>query len=235
MNFALLLCGGQGTRFGNITPKQYYLVNRKPVFMYSTESYQTCCAIDKIIIVAEEKWQNYIYSWILKNNITKFCEFADAGETRQESIVNGLKIINKHKVSDDDLVLIHNSAVPLIDINIIEDCISGIIGFDAAVPAIKVKNEIYSINNEELIDGLTDRTRLVVGQVPETFYLKRLLDICKEYKIKDLNRFRACIELAYTKGLKINIVQGNEALIKITTKEDLDYFQYKLEANHNKQ
>ena len=46
MNVVLLMMGGSGTRFGANIPKQYVLVNDRPVFSYILEKYNRLSCVD---------------------------------------------------------------------------------------------------------------------------------------------------------------------------------------------
>ena len=41
MNIALILAGGTGTRLGENIPKQYIMVNEKPIISYCLEKYKS--------------------------------------------------------------------------------------------------------------------------------------------------------------------------------------------------
>ena len=60
MNIALLLSGGTGLRMGADIPKQYMEVGGKPVISYCIETLSSHPGIDKLLIVADEKWHEKI-------------------------------------------------------------------------------------------------------------------------------------------------------------------------------
>ena len=60
MNIALILAGGTGTRLGENIPKQYIMVNEKPIISYCLEKFSNHTEIDKIQIVADESWHDFI-------------------------------------------------------------------------------------------------------------------------------------------------------------------------------
>ena len=116
MNYAIILSGGIGTRMqmGDF-PKQYLEVKEKPILLYTLEQFQRSSAVEKIVIVAADAWREKIRGWMEEDGITKFLAFADAGDTRQESIHNGLTVCMEDSVSENDGVIIHDGDGPKID------------------------------------------------------------------------------------------------------------------------
>ena len=100
MTYALILSGGTGTRMGLDLPKQYLEFRGKPVISYSLSTFDRHPLIDRIIIVADRQWRGEIDKWLDKFGIKKFLGYADPGETRQYSIINGLKEIEKFGGAD---------------------------------------------------------------------------------------------------------------------------------------
>ena len=82
MNIAIILAGGTGSRLGGDIPKQYIEVSGKPIISYCLDKFENHTQIDNIVIVASEIWQDYIMSWIEKDNLSKFAGFAPAGSIR---------------------------------------------------------------------------------------------------------------------------------------------------------
>lgn len=96
----LLLAGGTGSRFGHAIPKQFHLLNNKPVILHSLDVFSDLTCIKEIIVVCEPEYQ-----YILDNYPVTF---ANPGSTRQESVLSGLE------KASQDWVMIHDSARPFI-------------------------------------------------------------------------------------------------------------------------
>ena len=73
MNIAVILAGGVGSRMrSDGFPKQYVDVGGKPVLVYTLEKFENCPSVDKIIVVANEQWQEDIAAWAKKFHIRKW-------------------------------------------------------------------------------------------------------------------------------------------------------------------
>lgn len=231
MNIAIILAGGTGTRLGGNIPKQYIEVMGKPIISYCLEKFEKHRLIDNIVIVASEMWQDYIISWISKDNIKKFSGFAPAGSSRQHSIVNGMLKAKDIGATVNDNIIIHDAARPNVSEAIISNCMESLSNYDGAMPVLPVKDTIYLSENGENIMSLLNRDRLYAGQAPESFKYGKYLEIHNGMTEDDLAKIRGSSEIAYRHGLKIRMIHGDEHNYKITTKEDLNKFIREMEEH----
>lgn len=146
---AIILSGGTGTRFESSIPKQYMSLNGKLVIQYVIDEFQKAKLFHQIVIVLDKQ-----YIPLLKNvkNIT----FASAGQTRNESIQNGLaKCTSKTKY-----VLFHDAARPFIKAEDLPQYLKHLKKNQAVVTA------------EEITDALfhAPRQNYKLIQTPEAFH-----------------------------------------------------------------
>ncbi len=224
MNTAVILAGGVGSRMGVDRPKQYLVVENKPIIVYCLEIFEKHNNIDRIVIVVSDEWKDYVIENVEKYNISKVCGYAPAGRTRQHSIFNGLKCTEEN-ASDTDVVIVHDAARPLVSDKIIDDCITGATEDDGAMPVISVKDTIYQSKDGKSIDKLLKRSELFAGQAPESFDFKKYLDIHKSVSDDEIAATAGSSEIAYRHGMKVRLVEGSERNFKITTIEDLETFE----------
>lgn len=228
MNVALILAGGTGTRLGGDIPKQYLLVNEKPVIVYCLETFENNQTVDEVLIVAANEWQESIKEWIDKYHITKFKGFAEAGSSRQHSILNGMNKALELGAVSDDKILIHDAARPNVSDRLIDECFSLLVEYDGVMPVIPVKDTIYLSKDGKEISDLLNRDQLFAGQAPESFRLGKYHEFHKGMGETDLDNVRGSSELAYKNGMKIRLIKGDEHNYKITTLDDLKKFQLEI-------
>lgn len=224
MNTAIILAGGVGSRMGVDCPKQFLMVQGKPVISYCFAIFQEHSEIDNIVVVVNEKWQGFVEKYAEKYGVTKICGYAPAGKTRQHSIYNGLKCIDKN-APDTDIVIVHDAARPLVSNQIISDCIKGAQEFDGAMPVISVKDTVYQSKDGGKIDCLLKRSELFAGQAPESFKFKKYFQIHNEVSDEEIALTAGSSEIAYRHGMDVRMVKGSERNLKITTIEDLETFE----------
>src|SRR6478752_5217603 len=105
---ALIVAGGMGSRMGADMPKQFLLLNRKPVLMHTlTQFYEYGCSL---VLVLPETQIDFWKKICEEHQFTLPHEIVVGGQTRFQSVKNGLT-----KVNADSLVAIHDGVRPCID------------------------------------------------------------------------------------------------------------------------
>lgn len=227
MNFGIILCGGNGGRMGKEfqIPKQYIKVNNRYLFSYCLEVINNNALVDSIIVCAHENWREIITETVNEIGVKKEVLFSNPGETRQMSVFNSLKVAKSISFNSCDLAVIHDGARPLVDEEILNDCILESNKHDGAIATIEVNDTIYQSDNGVFITNIPKRNSLRAGQTPEAFRLKKYFDIHQSCSDEVINSVTGGAEFAANNGMKISFSKGNPRNIKITTKKDLALFQ----------
>lgn len=224
MNIAIILSGGVGTRMGADCPKQYIEVNDRPIISWCIETFASRKDISKVIIVADNKWISYLKTHTAFET-GKLC-FAEPGETRQYSILSGLYKAKELGFDNDDVIVIHDAARPLVTDRIIDECIKGINeGYDGVMPALRVKDTTYLSEDGVVVSSLLDRSKLRAGQSPESFRLGDYLKLHEKISREEILKINGSTEIAFKAGQKVKIIDGDETNFKITTPDDLNRFK----------
>lgn len=229
MNYAIVLSGGTGTRLGSDIPKQYIEIGGKPILMYCLETLEKAECIDEICIVAAPPWQDKIREWVSRYEISKMAGFAEGGKTRQHSLLNGLRFFAARGAGADSTVLIHDAARPNVSNDLIKRCIDGLKTADGILPVLPVKDTMYTSTDRKQITGLLNREQLFLGQAPESFCFEKYYKINRDLSDEELGAIRGSAEIAFKKGLLVELTDGDENNYKITTAVDLDKFREQVE------
>lgn len=229
MNIALILSGGIGTRMGVDIPKQYLMVNGRPIISYAVDAFAKREDIDMIVVVIAEQWKAFFNQY--NNTISQPLFFAEPGATRQHSIYNGLKIARDNGAKETDVVIVHDGARPLVTDAIIDECINGCKDYDGVLPVIRVKDTIYLSEDGTEIKSLLKREQLYAGQAPESFRFGPYIKLHDEASYEAISTINGSTEIAYKGGLHIKITKGDDMNFKITTPEDLKAFEVITKSN----
>ena len=218
MNVAIILAAGNGTRLSNNIKKQFIKIHDKQLFLFSFDSF--CSSnIDKILIVSSKEDINYVRSLVSSNE--KFLDVIAGGETRQHSVKNALDYL-KDILADDDVILIHDAARPLIKFPLINEVINKTIEYDCCSLILPIKDTIISLSNNNY-ESTLERDKLASVQTPQGFKFK----IIYEAHLKAIHSFATDdAQLVKKLGFNIHLIKGDEQNFKITTNEDLNYFEY---------
>lgn len=217
MNFAIILAGGISSRMNSNIPKQYIKINDKPIIMYSLETFQKNSQIDRIIIVAKDQYHETIKSYCSKYGITKLDNVISSGSSRQNSVNNALSYLKEKEISEDDIVLIHDSARPLVSQKIIDDNISECMKTGSVVTAVSVNDTIF-ISDGCKVDAPLERSKLKASQTPQTFTFKIILDAYEKNLDESVTDD---VQMVLKNGISVSIVDGDKNNFKITTDNDI--------------
>ncbi len=233
MNIVIILSGGVGSRMKMHQPKQYIIVNNKPIFLYSFLQFCNRKDIDAFVIVAAQEWQQFIKSTLQTIVFQQPVFFAMPGNCRQSSIVNAMKIAMQNlSIGDKDLVVIHDAVRPLVSETIISECLTHMDGFDGVLPVVPLKDTVYRSNDNINILELLPRNELFAGQSPECFYFLKYWAANQNLSEREMERITGGAVLAHQAGLKIRLTEGSELNFKITTSKDLDDFRSFINMHH---
>ena len=192
-------------------PKQFILINNKPVLYYSLQAFLNAFADMHIILVLPVDYmdmgQEIIDAYFDKEKI----RIAAGGDTRFQSVKNGLNL-----VEDESIIFVHDGVRCLLTANLIHRCYASAVETGTAIP-VTISKDSVRIVNEEGNDAI-DRSKVMLVQTPQTFHSKILLPA---YQIDYKEKFTDEATVVEAYGLKVTLVEGEEENIKITTPIDL--------------
>jgi 2-C-methyl-D-erythritol 4-phosphate cytidylyltransferase len=211
--YAIIVAGGSGNRMNNSIPKQFLLLNGKPVIMHSIEVFYNCPQKPEIIVVLGHD---------LHHDWNKLCAEFDfriphilinSGTERFHSVKNALLSINV-----DGIVAIHDAARPLVSASVVKTSFEVALAKGNSVVGILPVDSIRQVS----IDGSSralDRSELRLVQTPQTF---KVSDLQAAYNVKYKSGFTDDASVMESYGIKINVIEGNRENIKITYPNDLE-------------
>ena len=122
-------------------------------------------------------------------------------------------------------MIIHDGVRPLVTCALIGKCFDALAEYEACLPVIPATDTIYYSEDGRGVDKLLDRSKLFVGQSPETFYLHQYYKAHEGKSHEFLASMRGTTEIAYAAGMKICMIEGEPLNFKITYPPDLDRFR----------
>lgn len=221
MNIGIILAGGKGTRMGIVDqPKQFMDIYGKPIVIHTLETFDAHAEIDFIAIVCLEEWHDEIRRWLRKYDINKVKWIVPSGESRQGSTYNGLKAI-ENDITVDDIVVIHDSARPLVTSRIISDNIKGAKEYRAVDTAIPASDTIVKSIDTKTISNIPVRKELFLGQTPQSFVYGDIFKAHMHASSHNINDATDDCQLILNHGGTVALVEGEKLNFKITTMDDL--------------
>ena len=225
MNYVIIIAGGVGSRLGAKVPKQFVEVLRKPIIAYTMEHFQNHPEIDGIELVCVDGYQDRLKSIADKYGITKVMKIVKGGSEYERSIMNGVAGL-EGIAKDDDVVMIHWSASPFINEEMITDSIHIKKKKGNSITA-SYSYLLYGTNDGECAKKAINRESFMTLSAPQSFLYKNIVDLYRQ--VEEKNMFETIEEHHTTAfmtelGIPIYFSKGSHTNIKITTKEDIDLF-----------
>lgn len=216
MNYSLvLLSAGKGTRFGKEMPKQYLLLAGKPMIVHTLERVDKIADIKEVVIVCGSEYVEKIKTYIRDYRIHKHIVFVQGGDTRQQSVLEGVKVASYNNV------ILHEAARPLVTISDfmrLIDCSSENVTYTYGIPYTVLKKD-----EKDNISGVLNRKELVNIQLPQKFNKRDLLE-SHLLALKNNEQFTEDASIVYHYMKKpVFCLQGKSYNIKMTEYIDLLY------------
>ena len=217
MNGVVIVAAGTGSRMNMGINKQFIKLEGKEIIAYTIEKFYNNSNIEDIVVVVKEDESEFFKKEILDKYNFKNVKIAYGGKERQDSVYNGLKLLDEKC----DVVLIHDGARPFVSDKIIDKSIEEAKEHKAIVVGVPVKDTIKVIDNDKNIVDTPNRSVLWAVQTPQTFDYNILIDA---YKDAFKNKFYGTDDamLVERVGYKVKMLEGSYNNIKITTQEDLN-------------
>ena len=223
MNILLLMMGGQGTRFGADIPKQFILVNGKPVFSYIVKKYAALPDINKIILVSNKNWIPYVEEQTSKLKLECPYEIVSGGDSRSQSVYNGLSCAQKNGVPED-IILIHDATHPYVDIEGTRQIIETVRHGEGATLGAKQYDTVYQTNDDGYISQVLPRQFVVSGASPEAFQLGDIYPIYHKASFEELEKMTSAGAIALAHGIPMKVIPASVLNLKITQPPDMTLF-----------
>jgi 2-C-methyl-D-erythritol 4-phosphate cytidylyltransferase/2-C-methyl-D-erythritol 2,4-cyclodiphosphate synthase len=210
---AIIVAAGKGLRAGQGVPKQFATWRGKPVVRHSAEAL-AASGINPILVMiprdSEAAAKTALYG-------IPGVRLVFGGETRQETVRLGLEAL---AAAPPDLVLIHDAARPLLSGAVIARIREALEHAKGVIPVLSVVDSLIHVPDG---DGLTmgepaDREKLRRVQTPQAFHFAEILAAHRAWNGPALAGDDAQVAQAW--GMEIALVEGDEALHKLTFASD---------------
>lgn len=207
---AIIAAGGKGTRMGGDRNKIFLELCGKTVISRTVEIFEKNPLISEIIIVTGK--DDISECEALMQKFKKISAVVEGGETRRDSVYNGLKIAKGH------IIAIHDAARCLVSDEIINEAINAAVKYGSAAPGVICKDTLKAADEEGFISATIDRSKTYQIQTPQVFQSEIILSAHK-----NAGQFEATDDCSLVErmGGKIKITQGSYDNIKLTTPEDM--------------
>ena len=224
---AVIVAAGKGLRMGGDVPKQYLIVNGKPVLWHTVRAFSRSEA-DDIIVVCPKGDEDYVKDVILADMSDRVSKIIPGGAERFDSCRLGV-MAAKALQNVPDYILVHDGVRALVSLKVINSVIDALGTHDICCPGVIPKDTMRVVSEEGYAVSTPSRDSLRIIQTPQGF---RTEDVVSAYELfqRDAETDTefvhtvtddAMLVAHYYKDKRIYLTEGSYENIKITTPEDL--------------
>ena len=210
----MIPAAGNGSRFRGELPKQYWMLDGKPMLVHSIERLAASIPLQQVHVVVSpgDRWFDEVIGTTPGVTVLR-C----GGATRGETVRNALLALAD--AADDDWILIHDAVRPCIDPaslmrlqqELLHDDVGGLLALPMVGTLKRAGAEGRSVRSEP-------REGLWCAQTPQMFRYGVLRDALARPDAAHCTDEAQAVEAM---GLQPRLVTGNPTNLKITYPEDL--------------
>ena len=218
----LIPCGGTGSRAGAGLPKQYRVLAGRTVLGHTLAAMREVRGIRSVLVViaaGDLRGQEQLQEWLAGDPAATEASFLIAevaGQTRRDTVFNGLKWLRQNGASAQDWVLVHDAARCLVTAEqvqlLIDACRDDAVGGLLAVPLPDTLKRAQGGRST----GTLDRADKWLAQTPQMFRLQALQDALAMAEA-DVTDEASAVEQA---GGQPRLVPGSAQNFKLTYPDD---------------
>jgi 2-C-methyl-D-erythritol 4-phosphate cytidylyltransferase len=213
-SLAILVAAGRGERMGGSRPKAFLQLAGEALVLRAARAFDRAPSVGRIVVVVPAG--EIAAARALLAPVWKLAAVVAGGERRQDSVREGLR-----QAGDgfDGVVLVHDAARPLVDVDLVEAVAAEAAGTGAAVPFVPVVDTVKRLRDGLVVETL-DRDALGAAQTPQGF---RFAVLAEAYAAADREGVTVTDEAMAVErlGAPVRAVPGSALNRKITTPEDL--------------
>jgi 2-C-methyl-D-erythritol 4-phosphate cytidylyltransferase len=235
--FVILPAAGIGTRMSSgaattATPKQFLSLAGVPILVHCLRAFLAVPRVEAIYVAVRRPEIERVQAQLAEFGVaTSKVHVVEGGDIRQQSVSNALThLVSATGCADDDVVLVHDAARPLIDPATIDRTIDAVVEFGAAIvalPAVDTIKQVERTAHGAIVTATIPRERIVQAQTPQG---ARCGLLRRAFAEAEADEFSGTDEagLLERAGIPVAVVPGSPRNFKITQPGDLELAQFYL-------
>lgn len=217
---AIIVAAGRGTRFGR--PKQLVELAGAPLVSWSIRTFARMPEIVDLVVVTEEPWLEAVAEIAGRVAGTKRYAVVAGGETRQQSVANGLRALPERC----NAALVHDGARPLVRATDVRSGMRAVREGRAAVLGVPVVDTVKAVDAKtHLVTRTIDRSSLWAAQTPQLAATRDLRRAHAEAARDDIAGTDEMMLLERI-GIEVEMIAGDPENFKVTVPADLMRAEY---------
>jgi 2-C-methyl-D-erythritol 4-phosphate cytidylyltransferase len=224
---------GTGARTAPPTPKQFLSIAGVPVLVRCLRAFLEVPRIEAIYVAVRKPEIERVRAQIAEFGLAGKVRVVEGGDLRQQSVSNALSVlVAETGCGQDDAILVHDAARPLIDSATIDRTIDAVAEHGAAIvglPAVDTIKQVERTAHGAIITATIPRERIVQAQTPQG---ARWGLLQRAFAEAAADEFAGTDEASLLEraGIAVAVVPGSAKNFKITQPGDLELAEFYLAA-----
>jgi 2-C-methyl-D-erythritol 4-phosphate cytidylyltransferase len=245
--FVILPAAGIGTRMsagaGQATPKQFLSIAGVPVLVHCLRAFLSVARVEAVYVAVRRTEIERVSALVAEFGLGtpgargngdpagSKIHVVEGGDHRQASVANALaQLVREQACAEDDVVLVHDAARPLIDVGTIDRTIDAVVEHGAAIvglPAVDTIKQVERTAHGAIVTATIPRERIVQAQTPQG---ARCALMQRAFAEAAADEFAGTDEASLLEraGIVVSVVQGSPKNFKITQPGDIELAEYYL-------
>ena len=211
--YAIIVAGGKGLRMGGDVPKQFRLIQGKPVLIHTLLAFKRFDPEMGLILVLPKEQIDTWKELCQQHGCDIPHTVVAGGETRFHSVKNGLAAVTDEA---DAVAGVHDGVRPFVSQEVLQRCYTLAEEKGAAIPVIPVVETIRQLVHGE--SKTVPRDEYCLVQTPQVFEISMLK---RAYLQPYTEAFTDDASVVEAMGHPVWLTEGNRENIKLTTPFDL--------------
>jgi 2-C-methyl-D-erythritol 4-phosphate cytidylyltransferase len=228
---------GTGTGSNSPTPKQFLSFAGVPVLVHCLRAFLAVERVEAIYVAVRKTEIERVRAQVAEFGLGNAdgsggkVHVVQGGDIRQQSVSNALaKLASETGCGEDDVVLVHDAARPLIDPATIDRTIDAVAEFGAAIvglPAVDTIKQVERTAHGAIVTATIPRERIVQAQTPQG---ARCGLLRRAFAEAAADEFAGTDEASLLEraGIVVAVVPGSAKNFKITQPGDLELAEFYL-------
>ena len=228
------MSAGAGTAAGSPTPKQFLELAGVPVLVHCLRAFLAVERVNAIYIAVRRTEIERVQAQLADYTLGTKVHVVEGGDIRQQSVANALtQLVAETGCAEDDVILVHDAARPLIDPATVDRTIDAIIEHGAAIvglPAVDTIKQVERTAHGAIVTATIPRERIVQAQTPQG---ARCGLLQRAFAEAAADEFTGTDEASILEraGVVVAVVAGSARNFKITQPGDLELAEFYMQTS----
>lgn len=224
--WAVIAAGGSGRRMGAAVNKLFLPLADRPLLAHTLEAFEAASSVGRVVVAARAEDGGACRELVDRYGFGKVVDIVAGGAERQDTVAAGLAAVaGYYENCEGDggghtIVAVHDGARPLATPALIDRTVAAARRHGAALAALPARETVKVVDAAGRVENTPARDSLHYAQTPQAFRLAVLREAMEKAAEEGVRGTDEAF-LVERLGHPVQVIEGEERNIKVTTPSDL--------------